>query len=180
MIPCYVGGKGMHATALTRDFKTLVIRDLESSGLGYDTRYRFYRAQYPEIPPDELARMVCDPIENYDKDWPDWLATHGGTRETALAAFVLERDTQFRDEARLACYCFDEAGFGSGINVMRFIHAGKPLLGFYGANAATHGMNLGNVLQLGLEFPGLVTLVRYGTLEEVPQRLVAFLRHLQA
>src|SRR5574341_2627736 len=100
MTPCYVSGKGMYATAVTRDFKTLVIRELESSGLGYDTRYRFYLAQYPDMPPDELARMVCDPIENYDKDWPAWLAAHPGAPESALARFVLERDTRFRDEAR--------------------------------------------------------------------------------
>lgn len=180
MIPCYVSGKGMHATALTRDFKTLVIRELESSGLGYDTRYRFYRAQYPGMPPDELARMVCGPIENYDKGWSAWLAAQRGAPEAALAAFVLERDTRFREEARVACYCFDEAGFGSGINVMRFIRAGKPLLGFYRAEAANHGMNLINVLQLGLEFPALVTLVCYSDLEEVPARLAAFLRRFPA
>lgn len=180
MIPCYVSGKGMHATALTRDFKTLVIRELESSGSGYDTRYRYYRAQYPGMAPDELARMVCDPIECYDKDWPDWLAAHPGAPETALATFVLERDTHFREEARVACYCFDEAGFGSGINVMRFIRADKPLLGFYRTEAAKLGMNLANVLQLGLEFPGLVTLVCYGALDEVPPRLAAFLRGVRA
>jgi hypothetical protein len=41
---------------------------------------------------------------------------------------------------------------------MRFIRDGKPILGFYRTGAAKHGMNLTNVLQLGLEFPGLVTL----------------------
>ena len=180
MIPCYVSGKGMHATAVTRDFKTLVIGELESSGLGYDTRYRFYRAQYPEMRPGELARMLCDPIEFYDKGWPAWLAAHGEAPESALAAFVLERDTRFRAEARVAIYCFDEAGLGSGVNVMRFLRDGKPILGFYRTDAAKHGMNLTNVLQLGLEFPGLVTLACYAALEEVPQRLAVFLRRLQA
>jgi hypothetical protein len=33
MVPCSVSRKGMHATAFTRDFKTLVIRELECSRL---------------------------------------------------------------------------------------------------------------------------------------------------
>ena len=48
MIPCYVSGAGMFATDATRVFKTLVIDWLEASGLGYDTRYLHYRAQFPE------------------------------------------------------------------------------------------------------------------------------------
>ena len=49
MIPCYVSGKGMHATTTTWTFKTLVIEALESSGLGYDTRFRYYRKQFPDM-----------------------------------------------------------------------------------------------------------------------------------
>src|SRR5919198_3056289 len=63
-IPCYVSGRGMHATDRTREFKVEVIHLLESSGLGYDTRYRYYRVQFPEMDPRQLARMICDPIEN--------------------------------------------------------------------------------------------------------------------
>jgi len=81
LIPCYVSGKGMHATHRTRRFKTEVIHILESTGLGYDTRYRYYQRQFPEKEPGELAQMVCDPIEIYDKDWEDYLITHGGGRD---------------------------------------------------------------------------------------------------
>ena len=35
MIPCYVSGKGMHATSTTWTFKTLVIDALESCFRGY-------------------------------------------------------------------------------------------------------------------------------------------------
>ena len=55
-IPCYVSGKGMHATATTWAFKTLVIEALESSGLGYDTRYRYYRNQFPDL--ERAARFL--------------------------------------------------------------------------------------------------------------------------
>jgi hypothetical protein len=40
-----------------------------------------------------------------------------------LARFVAERDDHFRRNARVAIYCFDEAGFGSGINAM-LLHPG--------------------------------------------------------
>jgi hypothetical protein len=41
MIPCYVGGRGKAAQASTKDFKVAVFELLESTGLGYDTRYRY-------------------------------------------------------------------------------------------------------------------------------------------
>ena len=142
MIPCYVSGKGMHATERTRTFKTAVIHILESTDLGYDTRYRYYRQQFPEVDPCKLARLVCDPIELYDKDWGEYLTTHGAGRDAddALTAFVIERDACFRREAQAVIYCYDEAGFGSGINSMRFILEKKPILGFYDPEVNTRGL----------------------------------------
>lgn len=179
-VPCYVSGKGMHATGTTRSFKVAVIRALESSGLGYDTRYRFYRRQFPDMDPEKLARRVCDPVELYDKDWEGYLARRGAGRdvEVVLAEFVLERDALFRREARAAIYCYDEAGFGSGVNSMRFIRDGKPILGFYNPDSKKSGANLTNVVQLGLERPDLVTLVKYRSIDEVPPRVDAWLREV--
>lgn len=179
----------MHATGTTRNFKVAVIRTLESSGLGYDTRYRFYRRQFPAMDPEKLARRVCDPIELYDKDWEGYLARRGAGRdvEVVLAEFVLERDALFRREerdalfrreARAAIYCYDEAGFGSGVNSMRFIRDGKPILGFYNPDSKKSGANPTNVFQLWLERPDLVTLVRYRSIDEVPPRVDAWLRGL--
>lgn len=178
MIPCYVSGKGMHATATTWAFKTLVIEALESSGLGYDTRYRYYRTQFPGMERDALARLVCDPIEYYDKEWPDYFAARRDTRDevTAATEFMLERDDRFRAEARVAVYCYDEAGFGSGVNTMRFLTAGKPVLGFYNAERLNGMLNLSNVLQLGLEYPGRFTLLRYQQPEEIPAATLAWLK----
>ena len=161
----------MFAEAATHRFKTVVIGWLESSGLGYDTRYRYYRAQFPELGPAQLARLVCDPIEYYDKEW----AAQGGRGAAAEAAqltrFVRERDARFRAEARAAIYCFDEAGIGSGINVMRFLQARKPVFGFYAADPARRRINLTNVLQLELEFPERVRLAAYETPEDITGRL---------
>lgn len=178
MIPCYVSGKGMHATEKTRDFKVLVIRELEASGLGFDTRYRFYQTQFPGVNPEELARMVCDPVEFYDQDWKDYLAERGVGRgeETLLAEFVLERDSLFRRQAKAAIYCYDEAGFGSGVNSMRFIRDEKPILGFYNPESKESGANLTNVIQIQLEHPDLVTLVQYRSMSEIPSQVNAWLR----
>ncbi|HEU0199730.1 MAG TPA: hypothetical protein VFR86_04780 [Burkholderiaceae bacterium] len=140
----------MFATDATRDFKTLVIGWLEASGLGYGTRYRYYRAQFPELDPARLARLVCDPIERYDREWPAHQARYGLPESEALAHFVAEQDSRFRREARVGIYCFDEAGIGSGINAMRFLHEGKPLFGFYAAQEERRRVNLTNVLQLAL------------------------------
>lgn len=180
MIPCYVSGAGMFATDTTRDFKTLVIGWLEASGLGYDTRYRYYRAQLPEFDPARLARLVCDPIERYDRDWPAYRARSGLPEPQTLARFVAERDDKFRREARVALYCFDEAGIGSGINVMRFVHEGKPVLGFYAAEAAKRRINLTNVLQLEVQFPAQVQLAAYCGPADVTARLAGWLSALES
>jgi len=178
-VPCYVSGAGMFASGTTHNFKTLVIGWLEASGLGYDTRYRYYRKQFPALKPAVLARMVCDPIERYDKDWPAYRLAAGVPEEEALARFVVERDARFRDAARAAIYCFDEAGIGSGINAMRFIHAGKPILGFYSAAESERRVNLTNVLQLAVEFPDRVRLAAYRGPEEITARLAGWLRELR-
>jgi hypothetical protein len=172
----------MYATDRTKEFKLEVIHVLESSGLGYDTRYRYYRVQFPEMDPRQLARMICDPIENYDKDWGDFLAAHAGGQDEdeVITAFVMERDERCRREAQAAIYCYDEAGFGSGVNTMRFILEGKPILGFYNPEPKPGGINWHNVLQLRAEFPTLVTLVRYRALTEIRPALVAWLQGLAA
>lgn len=180
MIPCYVSGKGMHATTTTWTFKTLVIETLEVSGLGYDTRYRYYRRQFPDMPRADLARLVCDPIEYYDLDWPAWRAARGNDVDELLAVteFMLERDHRFRAEAAVAIYCYDEAGFGSGVNSMRFLTAGKPVLGFYDGARGAAGLNFSNVLQLGLDYPDLFTLLPYRDPDEIPAQVRAWLECL--
>jgi hypothetical protein len=180
MIPCYVSGKGMHATTTTWTFKTLVIEALESSGLGYDTRYRYYQAQFPDLERGALARQICDPIEYYDKDWPEYMAApkDGQDEVTAATEFMLERDARFRAEARVAIFCFDEAGFGSGVNTMRFLHAGKRVLGFYSTELLSGTLNLSNILQLGIEYPRQFTLQRYQRPEEIGAAVLEWLRTL--
>jgi hypothetical protein len=180
-IPCYVSGKGMHATDRTKQFKIEVIQILEMTGLGFDTRYRYYRKQFPDMVLPELARRVCGPIEHYDRDWPGYLAAHGAGRDEdeIITAFILARDALFRCEAQAAIYCYDEAGFGSGLNTMRFILEGKPLLGFYNPAVKATGLNVHNVLQLKLDYPDLVTLVPYHALAEVRPALVGWLHDLQ-
>lgn len=169
MIPCYVSGKGMYATSVTQDFKVAMIGLLQESGLGYDTRYRYYQKQFPEMNPTQLARLICDPIEYYDRDWPAWRDANdsGQGEDDLVTAFFLERDSGFRNEARVAIYCFDEAGFGSGVNVMRFIQTGKPLIGFYHRSNTNRRVNLGNILQLQLEYPALVSVQGYETLNDI-------------
>jgi hypothetical protein len=171
----------MYATEWTRHFKLKVIHLLESTGLGYDTRYRYYRKQFPDMDPQALAAMVCQPIEYYDKDWPSYRAAHGAGRDEdeVITAFVMERDGWFRCEAQAAIYCYDEAGFGSGVNSMRFIQAGTPILGFYNPAVRDMRINLHNVMQLQAEFSTLVTLVRYRALEEIRPTLVTWLHDLR-
>ena len=176
--PCYVSGKGMHATDATWRFKTAVMVLLQSSGLGFDTRAHYYRKQFPEMPDAEFARMVCDPIEYYDKDWSVWQRENRNrfdNEDELTTAFFLERDLGFQAEAKAAIFCFDEAGFGSGVNVMRFIHAGKPVLGFYNPEYRKAGHNIHNVLQLAMQYPELVTLHRYREVDEITAKLVAWL-----
>ena len=172
----------MHASGITWDFKVAMIQMLADTGLGYDTRYHYYRVQFPDMPAMELARLVCDPIEYYDPDWPEWRAaqTPGRDEDELVTAFFLERDTVFRREAQAAIYCFDEAGFGSGVNVMRFIQDRKPVLGFYHAVAAQRGprMNVGNIIQLAMEYPRRVTLYHYSSTEEITKLAADWLRAL--
>ncbi len=182
MIPCYVSGKGMHATSTTHSFKVTVMMWLDASGLGYDTRYRYYEQQFPDLSPAALARKVCDPIEYYDRDWPAWRAAQpaDADEDELVTAFFLARDTRFRAEAQAAIYCFDEAGFGSGVNVMRFIQARKPVLGFCHREAGKRPMNVGNVLQLALEYPDLITVQRYAEVEETLSMVRTWLQALAA
>ena len=178
MIPCYVSGKGMHATDATWQFKITVMALLQQSGLGYDTRHRYYRNQFPAMPDDEFARMVCDPIEYYDKDWPDWKLENRHRFENedeCITAFFLERDLGFQAEAKVAIFGFDEAGFGSGVNVMRFITADKPVLGFYNPDLYRKGHNIHNVIQLAMNYPEQVTLHRYHHVDEITAQVVAWL-----
>lgn len=178
MIPCYVSGKGMHATDATWRFKTAVMAVLQSSGLGYDTRANYYRKQFPEMAVDEFSRMVCDPIEQYDKEWPQWREENHNrfnNEDELITAFFLERDLGFQAKAKAAIFCFDEAGFGSGVNVMRFIHAGKPVLGFYNPEYHHADHNVHNVIQLQMNYPELVMLHRYQTVNEITAQIVAWL-----
>jgi hypothetical protein len=61
---------------------------------------------------------------------------------------------------------------------MRLIMDNKPILGFYNPRIKDHGVNLHNVLQLAIEFPTLVTLVRYRTLTEIRPALLGWLQRL--
>ena len=178
MTPCYVSGKGMYATATTWDFKESVIDALETSGLGYDTRFRYYQGEFPEMDRQRLARLICDPMEFYERGWPQYWANQKNERnkDEAVTEYMWSLDQRFHKEAQLNVVCFDEAGLGTGMNVMRFLHVGKPLLGFYNPSAKRFGVNLHNMLQLRLEFPGLVTLVQYQTMEDITQALTDFLR----
>jgi hypothetical protein len=177
MTPCYVGGKGKAAHVSTKDFKVAVFELLESTGLGYDTRYRYYRRQYPNMSRVDFARMICDPIEGYDKDWPDYRARHGESMsdDSLLAGFMLEKDQAFRDDARAAIICYNEAGLGTGINSMRLLADGKPLIGFFLRDPIRGPVNVQNILQLELLYPSLVTLVSYDDLNEVAQSLIRWL-----
>ena len=181
-IPCYVSGKGMYATDRTRQFKVAVIEKLEAAGIGFDTRYRYYQQQFPTMTSSALARMICDPIEYYDRDWMAYQAANGAGRDAddVLTTFMLERDTRFRQEAQVAIYCYDEAGFGSGLNTMRFLQAEKPILGFYHAEIQQQGVNLNNILQLAVDFPALVTLACYQSLDDIGSPLLSWLQQTSA
>jgi hypothetical protein len=181
-IPCYVSGKGMYATDKTRQFKVTVIERLVAAGVGYDTRYRYYQQQFPMMAPSALAQMICDPIENYDLDWEAYQAANGAgcDADDVLTAFMVERDAHFRQEAQVAIYCYDEAGFGSGLNTMRFLQADKPILGFYHAEIKQQGVNLNNILQLAIDFPTRVTLVCYRSLDDIDAPLLAWIEKTAA
>lgn len=46
-VPCYVSGKGMYATAKTRQFKVAVIEILEASGMGYARAIAIISSHFP-------------------------------------------------------------------------------------------------------------------------------------
>ncbi len=181
MIPCYVSGKGMYATDITWSFKTSVINTLESTGLGYDTRFHYYQKQFPDKPVEQLARIICDPVEYYDLDWPEYRAMHkrAMSKEEMATRFMLERDLMFQRQAQVAIYCFDEAGFGSGVNVMRFLQSHKPILGFINEENQNSSLNISNILQLKAEFPELVQLVEYRTLAHINAEVVRYLKNFR-
>ena len=180
MIPCYVSGKGMHATEITWAFKTTVITTLESSQLGYDTRFEYYRKQFPDMQTEQLARMICDPIEYYDLDWDEYRGSNkrAMSKEEMVTRFMLERDTVFQSKAQAAIYCFDEAGFGSGINVMRFLMNHTPILGFMNEGNAHKSLNVSNVLQLKAQFPDLIHLIEYRSMDDVSRHVTQWLKEL--
>jgi len=180
MIPCYVTGKGMYASATTWSFKTGIIAMLEQTGLGFDTRYRYYRPLFPHLETMVLARQICEPMEYYDPDWPAYRdrCVPECSEEQAATAFMLRLDNLFRDQAQAVIACYDEAGFGSGVNAMIFLHAGKPLLGFYNREALAKTTNLSNILQLALAYPERVTLHEYHHPDEIPAIARAWLEQL--
>ena len=180
MIPCYVSGKGMHATEITWAFKTTVIATLEETKLGYDTRFAYYRKQFPDMHTEQLARMICDPVEYYDLDWDEYrdLNKRSMSKEELVTRFMLERDTQFQKEARTAIYCFDEAGFGSGINVMRFLMNNIPVFGFMNEENAHKSLNISNVLQLKAQYPDLIHLSEYRTMDDVKKNVIQWLTEM--
>jgi len=177
MIPCYVSGKGMYASEVTWSFKTTILEILDKSQLGYDTRFQYYRKQYPDMLTEQLARMICDPVEYYDKDWEQYRATHQRSMSKAemITRFMLERDNEFRSNAQVAIYCFDEAGFGSGVNVMRFLYERKPILGFLNQNTQHKSLNISNVLQLKAQFPDLIHLIDNYSLDSISDHITRWL-----
>ena len=88
------------------------------------------------------------------------------SRDWLLTEFMLAKDDGFRSEAKVALYCYDEAGFGSGVNTMRFLYENKPILGFYNPDVMQH-RNINNIQQLQIHFPEMVTLVEYSTIDFV-------------
>jgi hypothetical protein len=169
MIPCYVSGKGMFASETTWDFKTHVMQFLQKEGLGYDTRHQYYRQQFPDMDEEEFARMICDPVEYYDKNWPTYLQQHRHEKEEWKLAteFMLRLDLGFQAEAQIAIYCFDEAGFGSGVNNMRFLQNNKPVIGFYHQNLAEKNKNMSNFFQLSITHPKLFHCVSYQQISDI-------------
>ena len=69
--------------------------------------------------------------------------------------------------------------FGSGINVMRFLNAQKPILGFMNEENMSSSLNVSNVLQLKAEFPNLIHLIEYRTLEQINKEVIRFLEQSQ-
>jgi hypothetical protein len=101
----------------------------------------------------------------------------GRDKEWIATEFMLELDARFQRQARVAIFCFDEAGFGSGVNVMRFIQSGKPILGLYNPAMRKRDVNMSNVLQLQIEFPFLFTLRQYDTVDILCNHIQTWLHH---
>ena len=80
----------------------------------------------------------------------------------------------------MAIYCYDEAGFGSGLNTMRFLQADKLILGFYHAEIQQQGVNLNNILQLAIDSPTRVTLVCYQSLDDIGSTLLTWIQKTAA
>jgi hypothetical protein len=81
---------------------------------------------------------------------------------------------------RAAIYCYDEAGLGSGLNSLRLIMENKLILGCDNPGVKDYRVNLHHILQLGSEFPRLVTLVGYGTIAAIRPKLLAWLQEVAA
>lgn len=171
----------MYASEVTWSFKTSVINALEQTGVGYDTRFHYYRLQFPDMQTEQLARMICDPVEYYDKDWAAYRTLHkrSMSKEEMLTRFMLERDMCFQQEAQVAIYCFDEAGFGSGVNVMRFLQAKKPVLGFLNEENKHKSLNIANVLQLKAQFPNLIHLIEYVSQDDIAKNVIQWIEEIQ-
>ena len=97
-----------------------------------------------------------------------------------LTAFVWEKDQGFREEAQAAIMCYNDAGLGTGINSMRLLADGKPLLGYFLRDPRQRPVNVQNILQLKRLYPALVTLVRYDDLHEVGESLTRWLTEMAA
>lgn len=170
----------MHASEITWEFKTTAIQLLEETRLGFDTRFEYYRKQFPDMLTEQLARMICDPMEYYDLDWDEYRALNkrSMSKEEMATRFMWERDSLFLSKAHAAIYCFDEAGFGSGVNVMRFLFNQTPILGFLNAENTNKTLNASNVLQLKAQFPDLIHLVEYRSMKDVRKHIILWLTDL--
>ena len=176
-VACYVGGKGMFASEPTWSFKVSVFKCLRETQLGYDCRHRYYRALFPDMPDNEFDRMVCDPIEYYDPDWTTQRAQYDDENADAMAItrFWLQRDLAFQAQATVGIFGLDEPGFGTAINIARFLDNKKPVSGFYNPALSKKSTqhNFHNLLQLTITHPTLFSLNPYEDENDLRQQLTA-------
>jgi len=174
-IPCYIGGKGMYATNETWLFKTTLFKLLRDTKLGFDTRHQYYRDQFPDMQDKEFDRMVCDPIEYYDPDWKK--QTHSKeTIDKEVVKFWLERDLQFQKQATIGVFGLNEPGFGTAINISRFLHNNKPVIAFIRLESGSNNThNVHNIMQLEITHPHLFSLHQYNTETELTKKLTRLL-----
>ena len=85
---------------------------------------------------------------------------------------------RFQEEAQVAIYCFDEAGFGSGVNVMRFLQANKPVLGFLNQKNKEKSLNISNVLQLKAQYPNLIHIIEYISQDDISKHVVQWIKEM--